>query len=260
MKNKILLKLLIIITIIIINQLSILCKSKIKDERRFQLGFGFIIGTHSLAANSEITRIYNSIKNNDEYYFPLSGGKKKYNKTDDNDQKTGLLAAHFLGGWEYGFQFRILWKIYIAETDIVLTPFDAANNGRFDFVIMPMIGIKGPLAIMPYIMGGAILTFSFYQGEYSFLENYKSYFIANENFSFKVGINIKAGFEFKIPWYLRPVKYSVGGYIQYTIKDFEEFNYIYWNYKNLGYSDLDAAKKVLSYQIRFGISLCYYIF
>ncbi len=260
MYQKVLLKLSIIIILILQSKISIFSETKITDERRFQLGFGFILGTHSLAGISETNRINDAAKNDIDYYFPLASDKEERFESLNKDQKNGILVGHLLGGWEYGFQFRILWKIYIAETDIIITPFDAANNGRLDFVIMPMIGIKGPLAIMPYIMAGTIFTFSFYPWEYSFLESQKSNFTSNEKFSYRHGFNIRAGIEFKVPKYLRPVRFSVGGYIQYTIKDFEEFHYIYWNYKNSGYSDADAAFKVLSYQVRFGISLCYYIF
>jgi len=246
----------IILILILMNKISIFCESKITDERRFQLGFGFILGTHSLAGMFET----NNIKNNSDYYYPLASDKKDRFESLNSDQKTGILVGHILGGWEYGFQFRILWRIFIAETDIILTPFDAVNNGRLDFVIMPMIGIKGPLALMPYIMAGTIFTFSYYPWEYSFLESQKSNFASNDKFAFRPGLNIKAGVEFKVPRYLKPAKFSVGGYLQYTIKDFEEFHYIYWNYKNSGYSNADAALKVLSHQVRFGISLCYYIF
>jgi len=253
-------KILLVFLIIISSMTALFSKQKIRDERRFQLGFGFIIGTHSLAGLSETTRIYNALKDNEDYYFPLAVNNKDYFDTLNNDQKTGILVGHILGGWEYGFQFRILWNIIIAETDIILSPFDASRNGRFDFIIMPMIGIKAPLALMPYIMFGLIYTFSFYPGEYSFTENNKSSFTSNINFSYRPGLVIKAGVEFKIPKYLKIAKFSVGGYIQYTIKDFEEFNYIYFNYKESGYSDFSAVLKILENQLRFGISLCYYLF
>jgi len=106
MNKKALLKLLIIIILILQSIISIFCESKIIDERRFQLGFGFILGTHSIAGISETNRINDAAKNDCDYYFPLASDKEEKFEALNKDQKNGMLAGHLLGGWSMDFNLE----------------------------------------------------------------------------------------------------------------------------------------------------------
>lgn len=250
-----------LIILIHITQTFIIAKEKIKDERRFQLGFGFVIGSHNYLGLRESQKMIQAIDNGNDYDYPgLSKKEKEAFNNLDGGMKRAIVVANLLGAFEYGLQTRILWRILLAEIDLIILPFDSAYNGRVDLVISPMLGIRAPLAIMPYLIGGIIFTFSFYQNNFSTKEKWKSSWAHTDNFVFRPGLNIKAGIDFKIPAYLKVPKFSIGAYYQYTIKDFEEFSGWYNQFIDNGSTTWEAATNILSAQSRVGISLCFYLF
>ena len=251
----------ILLSLLMIFPYFLFSDKKIKDERRLQLGFGFIIGTHSISGMTETQRINDSIQNDCPYYYLGAIGKEREKLKDLNkNQKDGLMVAHILGGYEYGFQFRTLWRIMITEHSLSVFIFDVTRNGRTDLMFRSMIGIRAPYFIMPYFLVGYMLTYSFYPREFSIIESFRKKWAATDYFAFRPGLNIKLGVEVKIQKYMKLPKFSAGGYFEYNIKDFDEFYYMYNRYLQLGLSESSAVGKVLGSNAHFGFSVCFYIF
>lgn len=248
-------KLLLIIVLIILVQFVIFPETKKFNEQKLQFGFGFMVSTCNLLNLIESAKIYDAIKNDTDYNFPgVDEEEQEALLKLNGGMKRAILVANILGGMEYGAQFRILYKIMIFETDIILLPFDGSYNGRLDLLLTPMIGVRAPFYIMPYFISGLALTFSFYPSEFTSIEEWKGNWAATTNFAFRPGIITRLGLDLKIEGF------SIGAYYQWTVKDFQEFGSWYWHIMNAGYSSSSAVGRILAAQSRFGISICLYPF
>lgn len=229
-------------------------KSEMKKETRFQIGFGLIVNTSNLLGLIESVKMYNAMVNGATYNYPgLTQEQQDAMNKINGAMQRALLVANILGGMEYGLQMRILWQIMMIETDLTVLPLDGSYNGRLDMVLSVMGGIKAPFFIMPYLLAGVDFTFSFYPNQFASLENWKDRWAATDNFAFRPGLNIKAGLDLKFP------NFSIGGYYQYTIKDFQEFTLWYEKLKEANISASDAAGMIFGAQSRFGIAVSLYI-
>lgn len=248
-------KFLFIVFLIILVPLLIFPKTKKNDEQRFQFGFGINLSSCNLLNLIENVKLYDSIKNDTDYNFPgIDEDEQEALQEIDGAMKRAILVANILGGMEYGLQIRFLYKIMMFETDIILLPFDGSYNGRIDLLLSPMIGIRAPFFIMPYIITGVCFTFSFYPSEFTSKEEWKGDWAATSNFVFRPGINTRIGLDFKIKGF------SIGAYYQWTVKDFQEFSSWYWHIMDVGYSGVEAGWKIFAAQSRFGIAITLYPF
>ncbi len=248
-------RLFLLFFLIIIIPFSIYSKAQKSDEQRFQLGFGIMASTGNLLNLIEDIKLYESVKNDTDYNFPgVDDEEQEALQELDGAMKRAILVANILGSLEYGINFRVLYKIMLFETDLILLPFDSSYNGRFDILLSPMIGVRAPFFIMPYIITGVCFTFSFYPSEFTSIEEWKGGWAATNNFAFRPGLNTRIGLDFKIKGF------SIGAYYQWTVKDFQEFTSWYWHIVNSGYSNLDATWKILAAQSRFGITISLYLF
>lgn len=244
--------LLIAIFLIIFSSL-IYSKSK-NDEMKFKFGIGGYISTSNLLGLIEDIKMYEAIKNDTDYEYPgLTDEQKEAFNNLSEGMRRAILVANILGGMEYGLHARILWKALISELDLVLLPFDGSYNGRLDFCIIPMIGIRAPFFIMPYIMLGPTFTFSFYPEEFAKFEEWKSNYAATSNFAFRPGINTRLGVDLKLG------NFAIGGYYQHTVKDFQEFTSWYWHLA-ASFGSAEAVGRILASQSRFGVVITFYIF
>lgn len=230
-------------------------KSKKSDEKRFQLGIGLMASTGNLLGLIESARMYNAISKGDKYDYPgLSKQEKDSLNSLNGAMQRAILVANILGSMEYGIQLRVLWHMLMVNCDVVLLPFDGSYNGRLDFMITPSVGIRAPFWLMPYLLVGMTMTFSFYPDEFTDKENWKGEWAATDNFVFRPGMNFRAGLDFKFK------SFSIGAYYQYTIKDFQEFSLWYNDIVDNGMTAADAAGKIFGAQSRFGAAMCFYLF
>lgn len=250
-KNKVVTVLFVFLIIIS----SSYAASQKNNESRFQLGFGIMASTGSLLDLVESVNLYNAAANNNSYNFPgLTDEQKQAYQNLNGAMQRAVLVSNILGSMDYGLQFRLLWSALMFETDVSILPFDGSYDGRFDLMVTPYIGVRAPFFIMPYLIAGPILTFSFYPATFTQKEPWRSDWGTNGNFAFRPGINTRLGLDFKFKGF------SIGAYYQYTIKDFDEFTNFYGSLVNAGFSNGDAAVKIFMYQSRFGAAICLYIF
>lgn len=246
---------LIILTLLLLVSSISFAKRKQFDNMKFNLGFGGLVSTGSILGIIESVQIYQSVTNDQDYDYPGLTEEQKDALIELNGaMQRALLVANILGSMEYGIHVRILWKILISEVDLILLPFDGSYNGRIDFMLLPMVGIRCPFFIMPYIMVGPTFTFSFYPEQFTNIENWKGRWAATDNFCFRPGLNIRLGLDFKIK------NVSFGGYAQYTVKDFQEFSLWYTELVDAGYEGPIAVGKVVGSQCRVGVNFCIYLF
>ncbi len=245
----------IIFLLVLVLSSSVFAKSQKRDEKRFQIGFGAIISTSNLLGLIESAKMAQAIKDNNDYDYPgITEEEKAALQSLNGAMQRAILVANILGAMEYGVQLRILWHILMVETDLVLLPFDGSYNGRLDFSWAVMAGIRCPFFIMPYFLAGVNFTFSFYPKEFTEKENWKGDWAATDNFVFRPGLNLRAGLDLKFK------NFSIGGYYQYSIKDFQEFSLWYNKIVDEGINKSDAVGMILGSQSRFGVALCFYPF
>jgi hypothetical protein len=249
-------KILLVVTVALaLVSTAAFAKSKKSDEGRFQLGFGGFISTNNILGLIENVRMNDAIQSSGTLPAEFSG------LTDINvAMQRAIMVANILGGMEYGFKTRILWKILIAEADLVLTPFNGSYNGRLDFTVNTGVGIRAPFWIMPYFVAGPMFTFSFYPDEFTAVESWKSNYAGFQNFLFRPGLNTRVGLDFKFK------KFSIGAYYNYAIKDFQEFTLWYEDLVakldsgDTAAAQAQAAGMVFGAQSKFGVSMTWYLF
>ncbi|HOJ64123.1 MAG TPA: hypothetical protein PLE45_06850 [Spirochaetota bacterium] len=241
-------------------------------EKRFQIGFGLNVTTSNMLSfidNIKMTQVFKNFDSGKTYddltpeeKILMSKEQFEHLKNLSANTRTGILVANIFGGMEYAFQLRILWKILMIETDFALVPYNGFYNGRFDFGINANGGIRLPFVVMPYITGGVSLSFHFYPDAVYKIEPWKARWGSYENFAFRLGLNFKAGLDFKFKIF------SFGFYYQWAVKDFQEFS-DWWgeivnNLENNGESEQNAQAKaagmIFGAQSRFGVSICWYIY
>lgn len=245
----------VIIILVLVLSVSIHAKSQKRDEKRFQLGFGAIVSTGNLLGIIESVKMSQAIQSGNDYDYPgISKEESEALNNLDGAMQRAILVANILGSMEYGFQFRLLWNILMVEADLFVLPFDGSYNGRVDMLLQVMAGVRAPFWIMPYIIGGANFTFSFYPGQFTTLENWKGRWAATDNFAFRPGFNLRTGLDFKFKGF------SIGAYYQYTVKDVQEYTLWYDAIVNAGIAPNKAVGMIFGAQSRFGVSLCWYIF
>ena len=255
-------KLLIISIVIFLLSFNIYSKTN-SDERRFQLGIGFLMTTSHLYALIEDVRMAQELEAGRSYDAPnLTDSQKEAILNLPPNMRRGIYVSNILASMEYGIKARILWQLMIIDTDLVFLPYDSSYNGRMDMEWTADIGVRYPWFIMPYFMGGLNFTFSWYPTDVKLIDEWKTHYAYAGNFVWRPGINFKAGLDFK--WR----SFSIGLYYQYMIKDFEEFTgwwtVLYDSLKN-GSTDDATARSTASWyvfaaQSRFGLSLTWYIF
>lgn len=230
-------------------------KNSLADELRFQISLGPIISTGNLLGLIESVKMYNAIKDNTFYDYPgLTDAQKQSFKNLNGAMQRAVLVANILGSMEYGIHARFMWHMLMSEVDVVLLPFDGSYNGRLDFSVQPMIGIRAPFFIMPYLIIGPLFTFSFYPEEMTKIENWKGNWASTDNFAFRPGLITRVGLDIKFK------TFAIGGYYQYTIKDFQEFSLWYQDLITGGFTPSDAAGKIFGAQSRFGVVLSFNLF
>jgi len=243
----------ILVLILILFSTFTFAKEKKYDEMSLQFGFGGFIGTSSLLGIIESIEIYRSIRDETDYNYPgLDDEEKEALQNLNGNMQRAILVANILGSLEYGLSFRLLWHVLMVQSDIILLPFDGSYNGRLDLLVTPMIGVRFPWIVMPYIMMGMVFTFSFYPSEFTSIENWKTKWAATDNFAFRPGIVLRAGVDFKLP------NFSIGAFGEYIVKDFQEFTSWYWHITNEGYTGAQAVGKIVASQFRAGISAYFY--
>lgn len=244
----------VLILILTFSTLSF-AKSQQSDELRFQMGFGLMVSTSNLLGIIENINIYNAIVNDQDYHYPGLTKKEQnaLNELNGNMQRA-IVVANILGAMEYGLSFRMLWHILMSEIDLVLLPFGGSYNGRLDLELAPMIGIRAPFWLMPYIMAGVIFTFSFYPDKICEIENWKTRWAATNHFAYRPGVNVRVGLDLKFKGF------SFGAYAQWTVKDVQEFSSWYWHLVNAGNRSAEAVLKIFESQCRIGATVNFYLF
>lgn len=227
-------------------------KSESNDEMNFQIGVGGLISTSNLLGLIESVKLYNAMVNNETYNYPgLTPAQQAALKSINGSMARAIMIANILGAMEYGVSARFLWNILISEVDLDLLPLDGSYNGRLDLMLSPMIGIRSPWFIQLYAMVGVPFTFSFYPNNIT-IESWKIRWAATDHFAFNIGIIARLGLDLKFK------SFSIGGYYQYTVKDFQEFIGWYNAFRDIGVSPGEAAGKIFAAQSRFGVALSYY--
>lgn len=250
--KQIIKRIMIIILAVFLVTGTIDAKSKKKDEKRFQIGFGILMSTSNL-----FSLIHSAKMAYEDDMSSVGIDKQTSEKISLNVRQT-VLVANIFANMEYAFQFRILANIFIGESNIILLSIDSSSNGRFDTVITLNGGIRLPMWIMPYIMAGANFTFSWYPGRVVDFENWRTTYGSNiaEKFAWSPGMNIKIGLDIKFRLF------SAGVYYVYMIKDFNEFGGKVAQVANdMTNGDFNTAgAMIFSSQSRFGVSVCWYLF
>lgn len=255
-----------IVFITIFAALSLFGKTTKTNELRFQLGFGGFVNTSNLMGlieNAKMIEKINNSSSNPDIYGLTDEQKEAFGKIS-NGMQTAVIVANMLGGFEYGLKLRMLWHVIIADVDFNILPLDGSYNGRFDMMLSANLGVRAPFWIMPYATMGATFTFSFYSPNVDFsnpdtyknADAWKNYaYGAFKNFVFRPGINTRLGLEFKFKGF------SIGGYYQWTVKDFDEFKGFYLELvNNVGRDQASAVGTILGYQSRFGLDFVFYLF
>jgi hypothetical protein len=245
----------LLITLVVLFCVSSLTFSKTtqSDEMKFQFGLGAFVSTSNILGLIEDVKMAQAIKDNDgtEYNFPgMTDSQREALGALNSGMQRAILIANILGGMQYGIHMRILWNVLIGEADLTLLPFEGSYNGRLDFSLTPMVGIRAPFFIMPYIMLGPSFTFSFYPANVADLESWRTNAVF-KNFAFAPGLNTRVGLDLKLG------KFAIGGYYQYSIVDFQEFGGWFWQLTQ-NFSASDAAARIFSSQSRFGGIITFY--
>jgi hypothetical protein len=233
------------------------------DERRFQLGIGFLMSTSNLFALIEDVRMAQDLEAGRSYNAPnLTESQKDAITNLPSNMRRGIYVSNILASMEYGIKTRLLWQLLMVESDLIFLPYDSSYNGRMDLEWTADIGVRCPWFIMPYFLAGMNFTFSWYPTDVKYIDDWKTKYGYSGIFVWRPGINIKTGLDFK--WR----SFSIGVYYQYTIKDFEEFTgfwSVLYNSLDNGIIDQNSARSqaawyVFAAQSRFGISMIWYIF
>lgn len=246
-------KLFLVLLLIGILMMPLFGKNK-PDEMNFQLGIGGLISTSNLLGLIESVKLYNAMVNDQDYEYPgVTEEQQEALKNINGSMARAIMVANILGAMEYGLSARILWNVLIAEVDLFFLPFDGSYNGRLDFMAVPLIGVRSPWFIQLYAMAGVPFVFSFYPDKLTQIENWRTRWAATDNFAFRIGLMIRLGLDLKFK------TFSIGGYYQYTIKDFEEFTAWHNAFRDIGVTPADAAGKIFAAQSRFGIAISFYL-
>jgi len=222
------------------------------DTKKFHLGFGLTATTGNLLGLIENARLYDALYNNKPYDYPgLTAEQRDAVMKLNKGMVRTLIVANVFASLEYGLRTRIMFHAFMSDIDLVFLPNDGTYNGRFDFELVPAVGVRLPWFIMPYITAGPTFTFSFYPDKVANVENWKTKagYGIYENFAFRVGLNIKTGVDLNFR------RVMVGVFYQYEVKDFAEFTDFYYTILDGGFTPAEAAGMVFGYQSRFGISL-----
>ncbi len=228
------------------------------DENKFQFGIGATVSTGHLLGVIETGKMIDAEnKTGTDYSFPGMTKEQAdaYNGLSKN-MKTAIWVSNIFASMEYAIQARVLWNVLLVHADLGFLPMDSSYNGRFDMVLGVNAGVRAPFFIMPYVTAGVNFTFSFYPDKVVNIstENWKlnaKYGVA-ENFVFRPGINFVAGLDLKLG------KFSIGGFYKYIIKDFDEFNYMYQQFKNDATRFDSAVGLIFSSQSKFGVAVSFY--
>ena len=222
------------------------------DTKSFHFGFGATATTGNLLGLIESAKLYDTLHNNTAYDYPgLTDEQKQAVAKLNKGMTSALIAANILASMEYGLRTRLMYHVFISDIDLVFLPCDGTYNGRFDFQLVPQVGVRLPWFIMPYITMGPTFTFSFYPDKVANIENWKTnagYGVV-DNFVFRPGLNVKVGLDLNFR------RVMVGAFYQYEIKDFAEFTDYYNTIVDGGFSSSEAMGKIFGYQSRFGVSL-----
>jgi hypothetical protein len=219
------------------------------DTKKFHFGIGVTATTGNLSGLIDNVRL---LYNNQVYDYPgWTAEQKEVISKLDSQTVRGLVFANILCSMEYGIRTRFMYHVFISDIDLVFLPSDSSTNGRFDFQLIPTIGVRVPWLLMPYITAGPSFTFSFYPDKISDADNWKTkagYGVFN-NFVFRPGLNIRTGLDLNLR------RMTIGVFYEYGIKDFAEFSDYYRSLIINGYSVNDAVWRVFNYQGRFGASI-----
>jgi hypothetical protein len=222
------------------------------DTKQFHFGFGATITTGNLLGLIESAKLYDTLYNNKAYDYPgLTPQQQAAVSNLNKGMTSALIAANILATMQYGIRTRLMYHVFISDIDLIFLPCDGTYNGRFDFQLVPTIGIRMPWFIMPYITAGPSFTFSFYPDKVVDIENWKTkagYGVVDK-FVFRPGLNIRVGADLNFR------RVTIGAFYQYEIKDFAEFTDYYNSIVQNGFSSTEAAGKIFGYQSRFGVSL-----
>ncbi len=246
----------IVLLLIFVLLFSLSAKSKFdwkKEMLGFKLGLGFLVNTSNLLGLIESANMAKAVESSSTYDFPgLTDSQKDAFKNLDKAMQYTIIAANIVGAMEYGFKFRIMYHVLIADADLTLLPFDGSYNGRVDLQLSVSAGVRVPFFIMPYITMGFLSTFSFYPDEFIKVEEWKQNYAGFANFAFRPGMVSRVGLGLNFP------AFSMGLYYQWTVKDFYEY-VGFWNELANSSTPADAAGKIFGYQSRFGFEMVWYL-
>lgn len=249
-------KIILVLIVIFILLFSLSAKSKIdwkKEMLGFKLGLGFLVNTSNLLGLIESVNMAKSVESSSTYDFPgLTQQQKDAFKNLDKAMQYTIIAANIVGAMEYGFKFRIMYHVLIADADLTLLPFDGSYNSRVDLQLSVNAGVRVPFFIMPYITMGFLSTFSFYPDDFIKVEEWKQNYGGFKNFAFRPGMVSRVGIGFNFS------TFSIGAYYQWTVKDFDEY-VGFWESLANSTNPVDASGKIFGYQSRFGIEMVWYL-
>lgn len=224
-----------------------------KDEKRFQFGIGLHVNSLNFSGMNQVYDIFQSIKDDEDYDYPgISDLEEDSIHNLSNWMQNDILASYILRNQEYGMHIRILWNVLIFETDFDFLPMDYTNSERSNIMLAPMIGIRYPSFIMPYIMIGPNLNVGFETTDKGSWHD-KINTVKN-SLIFTPGLILKTGLDFKAQYF------SIGLYYQYRLKDFNELTYWYSIFNEGGISNTEAFWNIVGSQSRIGITFSVYFF
>ena len=226
-------------------------KKEKKDEKRFQFGIGMHINSLSFSGMSEARDILNSIKNDNDYTYPGINEDMENNlQSLDKWMQKDILAGYIMRNQEYGIHLRILWHVLIFETDFTLLPMDYTKSERSNIMIAPMIGLRYPHFVMPYLMIGPNLNIGFETDDSGTWQD-RIHYIKN-SLIVRPGLILKTGVDLKADYF------SIGLYYQYRMKDFNEVNYWYSEFIDGCITGTDAFWNIIGSQSRIGLTFSVY--
>ena len=228
-------------------------KKEKKDEKRFQFGIGMHVNSLNFTGINEARNILNSIKDDEDYTYPgISEDTEDSIQNLDTWMQEDILAGYIMRNQEYGIHLRILWNALIFETDFTLLPMDYTNSERSNIMIAPMIGVRLPYFIMPYLMIGPNLNVAIATNDSGSWRDRIGYM--KNNIIITPGLILKTGVDFKADYF------SIGLYYQYRMKDFNEVNYWYSEFIDGCVSNTDAFWNIIGSQSRIGLTFSVYFF
>ncbi len=221
------------------------------DEKKLQFGIGIHINSLNFSGMSEAYNIFQSIKNDEDYTYPgISDDQEDSIQNLPFSMQKDLLAEYIFKNQEYGIHLRLLWNVIIFETNFDILPMDYSNNERSNFMIAPMIGLRYPGFIMPYLMVGPNFNIGYQvSDEGSWQDKMNS---TKNSLIFSPGLILKTGLDFKFQ------HFSFGLYYQYRMKDFNELTYWYSLFKEGDITNTDAAWNIIASQSRIGLHFSIY--